>query len=402
MTPRLAVPALLLSFTLSLSAASIGELQVGGGTTASAADAAVTFVNSAFPALAPGTIANAHVLWGEATCAGSLKIKIIRPGEFGSLRVSAERGPFTPIPGPNVFTLTPPIEIRAGDMIGVTQLGPACGGGILRSSVDRNVVETAIFGEPALGSSVTTEFPLSSRVPNVAGSNSPDLLHGYVIAAGSLRGGFGSQFKTGLQLANNSAYQIKGKLVFHPAGVPAQATDPFLLYSIPARRTVSYDDVVQVFGVSGLGTIDLFTSNGAPPNVTVRIYNDNGAAGTSGLTEELKTPYEIIESDQGGTLSIPADVTNFRLNIGYRTLDEGAQLNVQVYDKDGVLVPGTEAQVFPANTFNQVSGAQFTGRAALPAGGLITFQVTSGSIYVYGATTDNRTNDGNLAFATKY
>src|SRR6185295_3346643 len=143
--------------------------------------------------------------------------------------------------------------------------------------------------------------------------------------AGSVRGNQGSEFKTSMQLSNYGEGTITGRLVFHPAGVAAQAGDPSLSYSLTPEQTLSYPDVVQSLGASGIGSIDLVVTSGNPPDVSARIFNDAGANGTSGLTENLLTADQAFHTLDFGSIPIPADLTSFRLNIGYRTLDRSEE-----------------------------------------------------------------------------
>ena len=244
---------------------------------------------------------------------------------------------------------------------------------------------------------------LGRLLPSIVASSTPGIVSGYFIVAGSLRGNANSAFKTSAQLTNLGGSAIAGKLVFHPAGTPTKDTDPSIAYALTQGQTVSYDDVVQSMGTSGLGTMDLVTTSGYPADVALRIYNDEGAVnGTSGLTQEVLSPQQAHHSGTFGSLTIPANLTAFRLNVGIRTLGLPTHLTIFVLDANGNRLEPVAERNFAANTFTQDLGAAFAQQPALPPGGTIHFFVTEGSAFVYGATTDNRTNDPNLRFASKH
>lgn len=380
----------------------LGELQVGGALHSTGIPGSpLTLIATSRPALAAGTVNSVTLRWIGAPptgCSNAVKIKFFRTGTSGTLQVIASHGPFNVQNGINTFAVLA-VAVNAGDWIGVTQLSNTCGG-IAQAYADRSHIVGVTFTDPtptATGVNYST-----GRLLNIVATTDAEYVYGYFIVVGSLRGSFGSDFKTSAQLANVSNSTITGKLVFHSAGVPTQASDPSINYSIPAFRTVSYNDVVQAIGATGLGTMDLVITSGYPPDVTMRIYNDEGAVnGTSGLTEELLTPFQAHNLFESGSLTIPTDLTAFRLNIGYRTLTAGARMFITVFDANGSFVDSTERD-FPPNTFNQDSAAGFAQTTGLPPGGRITFQITAGSAFVYGAVTDNRTNDPNLRFAPKF
>lgn len=380
----------------------IGELHVGSSNTFSGVPGSpFTVIAFSRPALAAGTVDRATVMWNGAPaggCANVFKLKFFRRvGSNGTINVTAERGPFNVVSGPNDVTFAA-VPVEVNDVIGVTSIVTTCGG-VAEARIDADTIVGTTFTDPM--TTATNVNIANGYSPNVIARSTSDFVSGSIVAAGSLRGGFGAQFKTSVQLVNLGGSTITGKLVFHPAGVPAQASDPSVSYSLGSFKSIAYDDVVQAAGASGLGTMDVVVTSGYPPDVNVRIFNDEAAGGTSGLTEEALSPRAAFRTPEGGSLNIPPDLTNFRLNVGWRTIDGTAHVNIFVYDKDGTLLTPFASRDFPANTFNQESGAVFANMPSLPAGGTITFQVTSGSIFVYGAVTDNHTNDPNLRFALR-
>ena len=100
-------------------------------------------------------------------------------------------------------------------------------------------------------------------------------------------------------------------------------------------------------------------------------------------------------------LIAPADMTKFRLNIGVRTLADGANVTFTVRDKDGVIVKTVSNKNFDPTFFTQIGSAPMLDGYALTGGETISVAVNSGSIFIYGATTDNVTQDPSVQFAKK-
>jgi hypothetical protein len=218
---------------------------------------------------------------------------------------------------------------------------------------------------------------------------------------GSLQGNFGSFFRTSVQMYNPHSVDVSGKLVFHRAGVSGSASDPSLPYAIAPGKTLSFTDLLPAMGLpGGIGSVDLIADLTSPLPVTLaRVFNDAGAAGTTGLAEEALAPEEVL-SNASGVLLAPANAQKFRLNIGVRTLDRGAAFTITVRDKDGLIVK-TVSKSYDSTYFNQIGSDAMLDGYLLTGGETITFEVTSGSAYIYGATTDNTTNDPSVQFARR-
>lgn len=219
---------------------------------------------------------------------------------------------------------------------------------------------------------------------------------------GSTPGSFGSFFKTSLQLYNPKSSSVSGKIIFHTQAVSGSSSDPSLAYSIAPGKTLSFADLLPAMGLgSGLGSADVLAdATSALPVALSRVFNDAGAAGTTGLAQEALPPEEALQQGNVGALLAPADVQKFRLNIGVRTLEQGAAMNVTVRDKDGNTVK-TLTKSFGATFFQQVGSALFLDGYSLVGGETITLEVTSGAAFIYGATTDNVTNDPSVQVARK-
>lgn len=243
-------------------------------------------------------------------------------------------------------------------------------------------------------------FSQISEVVNTLINPTPVPLKSILAVVGSVQGGFGSNFKTSVQLYNPKDVTISGKIVFHPAGAAGSASDPSMTYTIAPRKTQSYADLLPAMGIpSGLGSADIIGDINSPlPLSLVRVFNDAGAAGTTGLAEDQLAEEQALQPGSTGVLIAPSDVAKFRLNIGVRTLSSGAAVTITVRDKDGVEVK-TVTKSFDATFFSQQSSAQLLDGYVLTGGETISFTVTSGSLFIYGSTTDNTTNDPSVQFA---
>ena len=384
----------------------VGELQ-SGGTTRFAGGAPITVIGLSRPVLdAAGVLESVDLVWTGGPpegCDDAFKLKFFRPQSGGTFGVIAERGPFIAPGGTGLRAITialqPPVPVVTGDLIGYTQMKLDCGGVAVRfSQPDAYAVMT---GDPPVGNLSNNNLQFSSGVvPSIRARGATAEPNGYLPVVGSTAGSFGALFKTSAQLTNRGNLTITGRLVFHPLGTSGTATDPGVNYSIPPNRTLSFEDIVAATGTTGLGSMDLYVTSGYPPDLTVRIFDDHGTAGTAGLTEELMTPYQAMRRPQRGTIAIPPNLDDFRLNIGVRTLQFGATISVSLLNAAGT-VTREFTKTYPSNWFEQLNVAQFLGVVPEP-NGMILISVDDGSLFVYGALTDNRTNDPNIRFPSTY
>lgn len=398
--PRRIRLALLLSF-LALPAAAqsvtVGS-QSMAGSIAYSFNPPYTLIDLSHPATADGTLNFASVLWtGTATgCAGAFKVKFLHPSSavtIGTFTLVAERGPFTAQPGRNQVALTPPVTVAKGDLIAVTALVGHAACGSPASWSESNAASSDLAGDVSSGS-FNGAFYFRDTALAARATDTQQVLEGVVTAAGSLQGNFGSFFRTALQIACPGGGTCTGQLVFHPAGVPASPSDQALPYTVSSAAGAAYADVVQYMGKSGLGTLDVISNNGFPPLVTARVYNDQGASGTSGFTEEMIRTTDVLHPGDIGILLTPSDLTNYRVNIGVRTLSADATVAVQYG------FHGQSSKDFPANEFQQFSLAGFGDTAPVP-NEQIFFFVQSGDVVIYQSITDNKTNDSAVEFARR-
>ena len=215
---------------------------------------------------------------------------------------------------------------------------------------------------------------------------------------GSLAGAFGSNFRTQLQLTNGGGTSIAGNIVFHPAGASASPSDPSMGYLLQSWQTINFNDLLPAMGQSGLGSADLVPTSGPAPTAVARIYNDGGAAGTTGFSEPTFRASDALQVGDSAVFVLPSDSVNYRFNLGVRSLGDGVTVAFTIWNASGTLA-GTATKTFSANFFTQATGAQFLGVASLPTGGSIGMTVTQGSGIFFAPTVDNRTQDSSTQFS---
>lgn len=221
-----------------------------------------------------------------------------------------------------------------------------------------------------------------------------------VPGVGSLPGAFGSVFRTQLQMTNGTESTISGNIVFHTGGVSGSANDPSMAYTLGSWQTINFDDVLPAMGLANaLGSADIVPTSGPAPSAFARIFNDGGAAGTNGFSEPVFSAAQASQTNDSFVFILPADATNYRFNLGVRTLSSGVSASFTVWDASGNLV-ATVQKSFGPNFFVQQTGAQFLGVNSLPAGGSIGVTVTQGSGVFFAPTVDNRSQDTSTQFSS--
>jgi hypothetical protein len=218
-----------------------------------------------------------------------------------------------------------------------------------------------------------------------------------VPVAGSTPGALGSFFKTSVQLHNPRTTTIGGRFIFHPQGRSGSDDDPYLDYFLAPGETIAMSDLLPAMSQAGLGSIDLVTPEGQTPESVIRIFNDAGEAGTTGMSEEQIRLSEALQAGTTGILIAPIRAEGARFNIGIRTLGDGASLSIAIRRSDGT-VSQTLMRSYPANFFEQRAASDFLGTTPGPSDS-IAFRIDSGSAVIYGATTDNITQDPSLQIA---
>jgi len=369
-------------------------------------DGALTVVDLAHPAPVAATLTSAAFNWSTAPCPAAVKLKFFRASPNGSFLLLAERGPYNVTSLLLFVPLSPPVDVQAGDLIGIARIS-SCGSPVGQSP-------GAAAGVIRFPSDVTSDVPGSSGSvsPNVTLSvqasgtatlppTSPDPA-AVVPVVGSTPGALGgSFFRTSVQLHNPGTAAMSGRLVYHPQGFSASASDPSLFYALVAGETRSIADLLPAMALTGLGSLDVAPEgNTALPLLSVRVFNDAGSFGTTGFTEELVTPADALGSGQRGVLVGPIDTARYRYNVGVRTLRSETRLAIVLRNAAGT-VTRELARTYPSNYFEQRDSAAFLDGALLAANDTITIQVVSGAAIVYGATVDNQTNDPSLQLARR-
>lgn len=297
-------------------------------------------------------------------------------------------GTFTKSYPPNFFE-----QKSSGDFLpGVSLAG--------NESIDLDVHAGSIVVYGAATDNITNDPSVQiARSTALAGGAVGDTM--IVPVVGSSAGGQGSFFKTAAQIHNPGISAISGKFVFHRAGVSGSAGDPSLAYTLQSGETKSYADLPTAMGQTGLGSLDVVATTGPPPLVVSRVFNDAGALGTSGLTEEPVGFAGPLQAGDAAILLVPPDLAQQRMNIGIRTLERGAVLTVTVTSPAGFYSKTEFVKRYQPTWFEQVSASSFLDGLALSGGETIQIFVESGNAILYGAITDNKTNDPSFQLARR-
>jgi hypothetical protein len=360
-----------------------------------------TDIDLVTPATATGSIDEATFDWSAFPCPSAVKIKVFRR-QGDTLHFVDERGPFDVTAAEMTVALAPSIAVEQGDLLGIARVSN-CGNpttltgivsaGYLAYAGDINS-DVSFSGADAQGPGVLSVHATGTATESIAR---------VIPAAGSTPGNFGSFFRTGVQLTNPWTSAVSGRFVYHPAGVSGTSGDPSLNFTVAPGATVSYSDLVQTMGQSGLGSLDIVVSADASlPVIVARVYNDAGAAGTSGFAEEAMDPSGSNESRllfAGSTsyLIAPPSSTSLRFNIGVRSLLSGAVVTFRQRDASGAVIRSV-TKTYPPTFYEQQQASTLLG-GPIAADDSIEISVSSGTAFVYGATVDNTTNDPSAQFA---
>ena len=396
---------LFLSFVASVASAQItvGVLPTNLNSSDANFPTPQTDVSLENPATGSGTVNLVSFAW-NADCSGAVKIKFFRRSG-NTLTMIAERGPFDTRSGirGTTATLSPAVNVQPGDLIAITRL-QSCGNALAEAGTGTQgyvvLQGDATSGTIASGNTFHDKLGLMGN-----GSAPASSVAGYIPVVGSTAGSFGSNFKTSVQILNPSSTAIStGKLIFHKAGASGSLSDPSLTFNLDPGGIVAIPDAVAAMVQAGLGSMDVVMSQGAQvPIVLSRIYNDQGTNGTSGAFEELVPSAtgegtHILTPGTQGFLITPIEPARTRFNIGVRSLGSGATLTLSLEDDTGHVLGGV-TKTYQPDFFEQQSFDFFFG-VGPGANQQVRITVTAGSVIVYGATTDNVTNDPSVQFAT--
>lgn len=359
--------------------------------------ASSTFINPAAGANVDGPVTTALVRFGmNGPCPGSaFRLRFFR-SDGASLAMVAERGPF-PIDAPTkIVALEPPVNLQRDDMMGVYQqiTGP-CGVALTYGS--REDAALKIEGD-FTGGPIAASFTMTRALRFAFRASSQKLvLAGIVPVIGAQAGAFGSQFRTSFQIANSDYTEaIEGlKFVYHPRGA-ATSGDPSTTLDAAPNATYA-TDLIGRMNITGVGSLDVYTPLWAP-KVLARVYNDTGS-GTNGFSESMIPVSRALHAAEQARITYPADLTNYRMNVGIRTLSSPVTVAGQLYDAAGNTL-GTIRTTYGANFFDQVPLATFIG-ATPTEGGSIAISLIGADAIIYTTTTDNRTNDSAITLVTR-
>jgi hypothetical protein len=361
-----------------------------------------TDIDLTTPATGTGTLDTATFQWSDLGCTAAVKLKFFRR-QVDTLVFLEERGPYDSVGTPTQVTLSPPVQVQEGDLIGIARIANCGNPSTLSGIVSAGYVGYSgdLTGDVALSAAqVTAGDTLAVHATGTA----TESVARVIPAAASTPGNFGSFFRTSMQMYNPWSNAVSGRFVYHPAGVPGSSTDPILTFTIGVGQSVSYPDIVGTMGASGLGSIDIVMSQpNQPPVIVTRVFNDAGASGTSGFTEDAVNPdggngeTALMFAGSTGFLIAPTDTAHFRFNMGVRTFLSGALITLKVHDATGAVVH-TVTKTYQPTYFEQQSSDTFLGYTLQP-NDTIEVNVGGGSAVVYGATTDNTTNDPSLQYA---
>jgi hypothetical protein len=198
----------------------------------------------------------------------------------------------------------------------------------------------------------------------------------------------GSQFETTVQLTNPYDFPISGSLILRTTG---GAGDPTLPYSLNPHQSISLQNVMQSFGQTGLGSIDIVPTVGPPPVAAVRVFESGSG---NGFFQQPIAADNAIFAGQRVVLVGPGNLTDFRMNIGVRTFSAGATIRATVYRANGTVGPANSWTLAP-NSIMQVSAAQFVGGDLQPNDSILV-EVFNGSAIIYGSVVHNQTQASSI------
>ena len=116
------------------------------------------------------------------------------------------------------------------------------------------------------------------------------------------------------------------------------------------------------------------------------------------MTVEQLALRDAINAGEHGVLIAPMDPARARMNVGIRTLLDGASMTITVRDKSGFTIQSSQRS-YPPTYFVQLPLAELVDNAVVLGDEVIVIAVDAGSAIVYGATTDNITQDPSVQIA---
>jgi hypothetical protein len=362
-----------------------------------------TAVDLSSPANASGSLTHVTFGWSNSSCTAVAKIKVFR--RMGdTFTMVAERGPFnTSANGVDVDLSGSPIPVLEGDLLGVARVAD-CGNPEVYSPM--GIVLHASYIEVA-GDATSFTYSDSAVVNGqLAGygtGTATEVVAGVIHSVASNPGRQGSYYQTLVQMLSYPyGSPITGRFVFHRKLVPGSPADPSLAFTATAGTVQSWSDILATMGATGQpGSLDVVLPWGENlPMIGAQVYNNGGAAGTTGFREEVvptanqgtSVSSNILFAGATGFLFGPADATEYRCNIAVRSLDKGVRFTLQAMHADGTAAGSAMDYRYGPNTWDQKAWQDFTG-AVLENGDYVKISVNDGTAIFDGSIVDNVTND---------
>jgi hypothetical protein len=355
-----------------------------------------TCIDLASPANATGNLTSVTFYWSTTGCTNAAKIKIYRR-VGNTLTLIAERGPFTPSDHYFTATLSPPVAVRQGDLIGVARVAD-CGNATAATPGWQDHY-LSIPGEPT-SFTLSQAMKINARLAVHAIGTATEYLAGVIPAVAS-NAGIDASFRTTLQVMGRppgGTTPTDVKLVFHRIGVPGGSpSDVTHTFSVMPGEVLGFADILTTVGFAGApASVDVIMAWGETmPVITSHLFNDRGAMGTDGYRQDVvdlkRDTSQIFTPGMSGYLIGPLDAVRYRCNIGIRSLEAGAEGTVTVRRPDGSSI-GSKSFSYPPNTFDQKSFKDFTG-VTLADNLTVQVVLSTGSAIVYSSVADNVTGD---------
>jgi hypothetical protein len=235
-----------------------------------------------------------------------------------------------------------------------------------------------------------------------------------VPVAGSVRGAFGSVFKTRLLVENRwDAGTLTGRIVVHRRDIAGSSSDPSIAYSLDPHTFVAYDDIMAAMQLDGvIGSLDIvpdaFESGAyALPQVRADLISIGASGG------EFSASIPVVTSTSGypgALLGTPQFLIepprNKRIAVGVRSLADPVEITAFLLGPDRTERARTTKR-YAADFYEQTPLGSWFNDLQQP-GDSILFLVRPGSssswtagAIVFLAETDNVTNDVTIVSPTE-
>jgi hypothetical protein len=236
-----------------------------------------------------------------------------------------------------------------------------------------------------------------SSLPSAATTIDTEVIDAILAVVGATPGANGSRFDTTLSLFNPTSIEMKGTIQLLFGGETRITETRNITYDVKPLSTVYLSNFLE--GVSGLASANLVRTEGGTPMALAHVFNDAGARGTFGMLQRARVMSDVLVRGDEAILIAPANVVTTRFNVGVRALREGATVRIVVRDSDGAILMTVNRSYAPS-ALTQQSASELIGRP-IGASDTLSFSIVEGRAVIYGAATDNATNDPNLQFASR-